>query len=289
VSGHVTLEALLASVRRRAAERRRRSPLARLERTVAQDLYRRERALDALAGPGCKLVAGCKRRSPATGALIAAAEGGAPGPPGALGRGEHRDWSERSAAYARGGAAALSIWTETDHFGGRLEDLRTVEHVPLARLRQDLVLDEGMVYETMSYGADMLVLLPAVLEAGRYRALATLARELGLAVWAEVHDEQGLERALEQGPEIVAAGARDPRTGALDPQRALRLLARVPGPAGSVRDGAPVRAVCGGLASADDLRRARDAGAGAARVGTALMRARDPEALLAAWRRALET
>jgi indole-3-glycerol phosphate synthase len=265
------LPAILADVRRRAAVRRRKSPLERLKRTVAQDLYRRERVLNAFQGPGFKLVAECKRRSPGSGTLI-----GAPG----VVRSEHHDWSDRAVACARGGAAALSIWTEQDHFGGRLADLRTVEHVALPRLRRDFLLDEGMVWETMPYGADMVLFSTAALSAGELRALAGLARELGLAVWIDAHDEAGLELALALEPELVGVSARDPLTLAVDPRAFERLLPRIPA--------GPARVAAGGIAHADDLKRARDAGAGAARVGTALMRSADPAATLAAWRAALE-
>ena len=273
------LAPIVAAVARRAEERRRRQPLARLERLVRQDLYRRERTLNAFAVPGFALIAECRRRAPFEDAAEAGDAHGPSGPT-AIVRPERHDWFERAAAYAEGGAAALSILTEEDHFGGALSDLRTVEHVRLPRLRKDFVLDEGMVLETMVYGADVLLLLPCVLEADALRRLDALARELGLARLVAVHDERGLALAAELEPELLGVDARDPGTFAVDPRTIERLVPAIPP--------GPIRVAEGGLACAADLVRARDAGAGAALVGAALMRAADPAATLRAWRAALD-
>ena len=114
------LAPIVAAVARRAEERRRRQPLARLERLVRQDLYRKERTLNAFARPGFALIAECKRRSPSGGELAPPATDGGPA------RQELHGWFERAALYAEGGATALSVVTEEDHHGGTLSDLRTV-------------------------------------------------------------------------------------------------------------------------------------------------------------------
>jgi len=271
------LDPILDAVRVRAAERRRTKPLERLEQIVAQDLYRRERVLDAFAGPGFKLIAECKRRSPSAGRLTHL-PGGEREP--ALRRSEDHDWFERAEAYARGGAAAISVLTEEDHFGGRLEDLRTVEHVQIPRLRKDFLLDEGMVYETMPYGADMVLLLPAILEPAKLRALRVLAGELGLGVLIEAHDEAELEFGLELEPELLGINARDLTTFEVDLRTVERLLPMIP-------EG-PIKVAESGVGTLDDLKRVRDAGADAALVGTTLMRAPDPAATLASWKAALD-
>jgi indole-3-glycerol phosphate synthase len=279
------LAPIVADVARRAQERRRRQPLARLERLVRQDLYRRERVLNAFARPGFALIAECKRRSPEAGELGPTRVGdhGADGDAGvarvALARAERHDWFERAALYAEGGATALSIVTEEDHFGGALSDLRTVEHVGLPRLRKDFVLDEGMVLETMVYGADMILFLPSVLEDDALRRLDALAKELGLARLIAVHDERGLALAAELEPEFLGVDARDPATAVVDLATVERLVPAIPP--------GPIRVAEGGLGGPADLVRARDAGAQAALVGTALMRAADPAATLRAWTQAL--
>ena len=268
------LEPILAAVRARADERRRRQPLERLERIARQDLYRRERVLNAFAQPGFAFIAECKRRSPSAGPLI----GSTP----ALARDEGRDWFERAQAYAAAGATAISVLTEQDHFGGSLDDLRTVEHCGVPRLRKDFLLDEGMLLETMPYGADMILLLPCVLQDDVLRRLDALAKELGLARLIEAHDERELELAIELEPELVGVNARDLTTFEVDLATVERLLPKIP-----VGTNGPVRVAESGIGGVDDLKRVRDAGADAALVGTTLMRAADPETTLRGWREAL--
>lgn len=270
------LRPIVEAVQRRAQERRRKSPMERLKRVVAQDLYRRERVLNAFAKPGFHIIAECKRSSPSAGRIACQA----PEAERALKRDESRDWFERADAYARGGASAISVLTEQDHFDGSLEDLRTVEHVHLPRLRKDFLLDEGMVYETMPYGADMILLLPCILEPGRLRALRTLAGELGLGVLIEAHDEEELELAIELEPELVGVNARDLTTFQVDLATVERLLPRIPDKLTRVAES--------GVETIDDLKRVRDAGADAALIGTTLMRAADPAATLAGWKAALD-
>src|SRR5262245_43639386 len=95
------LEPILQDVRRRLIERRTRLPLAALRRAARAEPTRRRRFMEALRGDRLAIIAECKRRSPASGPLRLGEE-----------------LSERAAAYARGGAAAVSVLTEQDHFLG---------------------------------------------------------------------------------------------------------------------------------------------------------------------------
>ncbi len=271
------LEPILACVRKRAAERRARQPLARLEQLVVPDSWRRERFLLALSKPELAIIAECKRRSLSAGVLIDEAHrpGTRPVPrpvPGPR-------WFALASAYKQGGAALLSVLTEEDHFGGSLEDLATVAHTGLSRLRKDFILDEGMLYETCLAGADAVLLIAAILPDPRLRALRELARELGLAVLLEVHDERELERALVFEPEALGVNARDLTSLEVDLATVERLLPRVPA--------AVLKVAESGIRGVDDLRRVRAAGANAVLVGETLIRAADPALLLASWREAL--
>lgn len=258
------LAPILAAVARRGAERRARLPLAELERGVTPDPARRARFLAALGAPGLSIVAEHKRRSPAAGGLAGA------GPQGAA----------RLVAYGRGGAAALSILTEEDHFGGALGDLAEAAAAGLPRLRKDFLLDEGMVLESLPAGADAVLLIVAALADPVLARLRRLAGELGLAVLVEVHDEPELARALEVEPDVLGVNARDLDTFAVDLAQVERLLPRVPP--------GLLRLAESGIENSADLLRVRAAGADGALVGSALMRATDPERLLATWREALD-
>lgn len=257
------LDPIVEAVARRAAERRSRCSLEDLRSGLAPDPTRRERFVSALKGPGLAFIAECKRRSPGAGAVLA--------------RG---DLLARAEAYARGGAAALSVLTEEDHFDGAPEDLARVGAAGLPRLRKDFLLDEGMVLESVAMEADAVLLLAVCLEGSLLGELRAAAGECGLAVLVEVHDEAELERAAAVAPDCLGVNARDLATFQVDPAIVARLLPRIPA--------GPVRVAESGLRAAADLRRVRDAGADAALVGESLMRAADPAATLREWRTALD-
>jgi indole-3-glycerol phosphate synthase len=252
------LDPILADVRRRLGERRAQVPLAQLRREARPDPARRERFLARLRRGGLQVIAECKRSSPSAGPLSV-----------------ELDWGERARSYARGGAAALSVLTERDHFYGAPEHLQQARAAGLPLLRKDFVLDESMVLESAAWGADAVLLLPLIVDDFALRDLAAAASELGLAALVEVHDEHELERALAIAPDLVGANARDLTTFEVDLATVERLLPRIPS--------SVVRVAESGLRQLDDLRRVRAAGADAALVGEALMRASDPERLLKHW------
>jgi len=257
------LDPILVAVARRAAARRLAQPLAALERAIRPDEARRARFVGALRAAPLAIIAECKRRSPSVGELSA-----------------ETDVTQRAEAYRRGGASALSILTEEDHFAGSLGDLIAVAPSGLPRLRKDFVLDEGMVLESAAFGADAVLLIAVCLPGPRLGALAALARDVGLATLVEVHDEAELERGLAARPDCLGVNARDLRTFQVDLGVVERLLALVPPDV--------VRIAESGVHGLAELRRVRDAGADAALIGEALMRAPDPAATLTAWRAALE-
>jgi len=121
--------------------------------------------------------------------------------------------------------------------------------------------------------------MPAILDDATLVRLRALAKEYGIAVMLEVHDERELERALPLEPELIGVNARDPRTLQTDLAVVERLLPRVPK--------GVLRVAEGGLRGTDDLKRARAAGADVALVGEALVKSADPAATLRAWKDAL--
>lgn len=256
------LDPILASVQTRLDARRRERPLAELRRDATPDPARRERFTAALKTDALEVIAEIKRRSPARGDLALAA-----------------DPLEQAQRYARGGAAALSVLTEEDHFRGAPADLERVAPAGLPRLRKDFLLDESMVIEGLLWGADAVLLLACVLEGPRLGELRAVARELGLAALVEVHDDEELERALAVEPDLVGINARDLTTFTIDLATVERLMPQVPARF--------VRVAESGIATVSDLRRVRAAGADAALIGEALMRAGDPEATLRGWKEAL--
>lgn len=272
------LDPILDAVRKRSAARRRQMTFERLEEHVKPDSWRRERVLTALTKPDLAFIAEMKRRSPSAGPLLVEDEDPRRSGPSRRPRVGPK-WLSLAAAYKAGGADMLSVLTEEDHFDGSLDDLRTVEFTRLPRLRKDFVVDECMVLEGCSYGADAVLLVAAILDDATLARLRALAREYGIAVLLEVHDEDELDRALPLEPELIGVNARDLRTLTTDLSVVERLLPRVP--AGFLR------VAESGIRGVDDLKRVRAAGAHAVLVGETLVKSADPAGTLAAWKEAL--
>lgn len=113
--------------------------------------------------------------------------------------------------YAAGGAAAISVLTEEDHFKGSLDDLRAVRAaVDLPILRKDFIFDPFQIYEAAAAGADAILLIAAMLDDPQVRELAAAAEgELGMDVLVEVHTRDELERAIRAGADLIGVNNRD--------------------------------------------------------------------------------
>jgi indole-3-glycerol phosphate synthase len=178
------LDEMTRAVRAQVERRREQVPLAELERTMSG---RREGRPfnDALASPGISLIAEYKRRSPAAGDLPRGAD----------------PVEQMVGAYERGGAAALSILTESDHFGGSVADLRAARSATdLPILRKDFTVDRYQLYEAAVVQADAVLLVVAVLEPDELERLHAEAQGLDLDCLVEVHDAEELETALRSTP-----------------------------------------------------------------------------------------
>ena len=149
---------------------------------------------------GSSVIAEVKRKSPSKGALA-----------------DIPDPAVLAAAYARGGAAAISVLTEQRRFGGSLDDLRAVRAaVETPILRKDFIVSSYQLVEGRAAGADLALLIVAALDDDELRRLYGEARELGLTVLVEVHDEPETERAVELGAELIGVNARNLKTLAVD-------------------------------------------------------------------------
>lgn len=246
------LGALLASARERA-ERLDESRL----RAEAGALGPAADLAAALSGPGLSVIAEVKRRSPSRGDIQ----------PGL-------DPSAQAAAYAAGGAAAVSVLTESRHFGGSLADLEAVRaQVRLPVLRKDFLLMPAQVWEARVVGADAVLLIVAALDDDELRRLLTVTEEAGMTALVEIHDEREAERALAAGAGVVGVNNRDLRTFTVDVGVAARLAPML--------TEAEVRVAESGIDSGAAAASMAAAGYDAVLVGEALVRSADPAALVA--------
>jgi indole-3-glycerol phosphate synthase len=178
-------------------------------------------------------------------------------------------------AYAAGGAAALSVLTDDAFFQGSLADLAAARAAcGLPVLRKDFTLDENHVTEAAAGGADAILLIAAILDAGEIRSLAEKAAGYGMAALVEVHDERDLAKALEAGAGIIGVNNRDLATFEVTLETSLRLAARIPTDVLKVSES--------GIRSARDIERLRAAGYRAFLVGEHLMKSEDPAEALRA-------
>jgi len=169
--------------------------------------------------------------------------------------------------YAAGGAAALSVLTDETFFGGHLDYLMQVRRaVPLPLLRKDFTVDAYQIDEARVAGADAILLIVSILSAEQLSDFSGRARDLGLDVLVEVHDEAELQAALAVGADLVGVNNRDLRTFEVDLETTARLARQIPSEAGALL------VAESGIGGPADLEYLREAGAGAFLVGESLMR-----------------
>lgn len=204
------LKSIVAGSQRRADEipdRRRREAVDGL--TPRLPSFR-----DAIAGRDrLSLIAEWKRRSPSRGPIPL-----------------RLDLDAQLRAYQDGGAAALSILTEPDHFGGSLDDLRRASassRLPI--LRKDFLVDPRQMNEAARCGASAALLIVRVLDRGALAECVAACEECRIDALIECHDERELACALAFDHAILGVNNRDLDTLRIEPARALRLLPRVPG------------------------------------------------------------
>lgn len=132
-------------------------------------------------------------------------------------------------AYAAAGASALSILTDQSFFGGKEEDLiraRKVNKLPL--LRKDFMLDEYQIIEAKAMGADIILLIAAILTPEEIRKLAGCAKNLGLNVLLEVHNREELDRSICDDLDAIGVNNRNLGDFSVSVQHSYDLAPHIP-------------------------------------------------------------
>jgi indole-3-glycerol phosphate synthase len=181
--------------------------------------------------------------------------------------------SKQALHYQDGGAAAISVLTEPESFGGSFTDLSDVaDAVDIPALCKDFVVDPSQLFAARGHGADAVLLMVSVL-GERLRDLIDTAATLGLTPLVEVIDEGELDAAFSAGAQLIGVNSRDLRTLEIDRERAMRVVGSA-----SVQGATVVAA--SGVKQRSDVELAAAAGAHAVLVGETLMRAAFPEDVL---------
>ncbi|HEX6161029.1 MAG TPA: indole-3-glycerol phosphate synthase TrpC [Thermoanaerobaculia bacterium] len=180
-----------------------------------------------------------------------------------------------AAAYAAGGAAAISVVTEPDFFHGSRDWLaRARGAAALPVIMKDFIVEPSQLLRGIAAGADAILLIAAILDANRLRDFIALLDAYGCDALVEVHDEEELERALAAGARLIGVNNRDLRDFRVDLGTSERLSARMPREI--------VRVAESGIRTRTDVERLRAAGFHAFLVGESLLRQNDRAAAVRA-------
>lgn len=130
-------------------------------------------------------------------------------------------------AYTQHGASGLSVLTDHEFFGGNNEDLiaARVNNIPI--LRKDFVIDPYQLLEAKAIGADVVLLIAACLTTGEVKELAAYAKELGLEVLLELHEDNELSHICNE-VDMVGINNRNLKTFKVDIQRSIVLSKLIP-------------------------------------------------------------
>ncbi len=225
--------------------------------------------------PGMNVIAEIKRASPSKGIIR-----------------ENVDPAEYARKYELGGAAAISVLTDGNFFGGSPDDLSKVKSAAsLPTLRKDFVISSYQVYESAAMGADAVLLIVRALLPESLRDLLSLCAGIGLDALVEAHDESEFDTAVEAGARLVGINNRDLATFQTDISTSIGIAGRVARARGdsagaqvgrrSHRPG-PVLVSESGIHTRFDIERLLDAGIWNFLIGEGIMRSDDPVGFLKA-------
>ncbi|WP_136161105.1 indole-3-glycerol phosphate synthase TrpC [Sphingomonas flavalba] len=248
------LETICATTRAEVARRKAARPQADIEAAIAGQTPPRgfRAALDAM--PGHALIAEIKKASPSKGLIRADFD-----PPA------------HARAYQAGGAACLSVLTDTPYFQGHADYLVAARAAcTLPVLRKDFMVDPWQVAEARAMGADAILIIVAALDDGQMAEIEAAAIDQGMDALVEVHDAAELERALRLRSRLIGVNNRNLRDFSVDFERTYELVGRAPAGCTFVAES--------GLGSAADLDAMAAHGVRCFLVGEALMRENDVEA-----------
>jgi indole-3-glycerol phosphate synthase len=141
---------------------------------------------------------------------------------------EHAVAPEVAKGYAASGASAISVLTDSQYFGGSLTDLRMVrEAVAVPLLRKDFTIDAYQLYEAKANGADIILLIAAILSPAQVKELAAEAHSIGLEVLLEIHDEQELLHVCAEA-DLVGINNRNLKNFEVNIDHSIRLQSLLP-------------------------------------------------------------
>lgn len=248
------LEQICEDKKTHIEKRKAACPLSDLKAQLADTERAAPRFIESIKNdPQISLIAEIKKASPSAGVIRA-------------------DFDPASLAvkYQNAGASCLSVLTDEPYFQGHDDYIAAVKAAcPLPALRKDFIIDAYQVYETKALGADCLLLIMAALSDDQAGEFYNIAKEIGLDVLFEVHDDGELSRTLRLSPKMMGINSRNLKTLEVNLQRALDMAQNLPADI--------VRVAESGIKTPEDVALLTHAGFDAMLVGESLMKQDDLE------------
>lgn len=247
------LEQIVNSTRKSVVMRKSQTPLSEIEKAVDYQAPPRD-FVGALQGDCIRLIAEIKRASPSKGLLCT-----------------NLDAASLARTYTQGGAAAISVLTESEYFLGNFADLKAVRmQVDLPLLCKDFVVDHYQIYEARAHGADAILLIAAILTQRELKVLLETTHSLGMVALVEVHNRYELTRVLKLSLGIIGINNRNLADFSVDLETTLKLRPLIPEDVLVISES--------GIHTHDNVHRLQRAGVNAILVGEALVTSNDPAA-----------
>lgn len=179
------------------------------------------------------------------------------------------DVAETTKAYNYAGASALSVLTDVDFFGGKTEDIlaaRAVNDIPI--LRKDFIIDEYQILEAKAWGADIILLIAAILTPKQIDDFGKFAKNLGLNVLLEVHNQEELKRSISPFLDAIGVNNRNLADFTVDIQTSFKLVDQIPNSFLKISESA--------ISHPDTIKALKKAGFNGFLVGENFMKTDDP-------------
>ncbi len=245
------LDKIFAHKKEELDSTRRKTPLSEIKGRIGQKEPVRDVRKALAPAKGSRIIAEIKKRTPFKGELRPDFDGLA-----------------IAREYAAHGAAAISVLTESNYFGGNIDFLSQVrDEVKIPLLRKDFIFDPYQVHESRAFGGDFFLLIATWLDKNQMEDLLELGKELGMTALVETHCEKDMEKAFSVGAFLIGINNRDLKTGKTDlgiSRRLIKMAKMVP----------DNLLVCeSGIHSSGDIQELEKLGAHAFLIGESLMKA----------------
>ncbi|MEO9020752.1 MAG: indole-3-glycerol phosphate synthase TrpC [Ginsengibacter sp.] len=205
------LDTIIARKRTEVAEKKRNQSITELEKKplFEREIFSFKGSLLDKSKTG--IIAEFKRRSPSKGIIN-----------------DKATVVEVTSGYVQYGASAISVLTDEEFFGGSLNDLLEARINKIPVLRKDFIIDEYQLVESKAFGADIILLIAACLLREEVKKLANFAKNLGLNVLLEIHNEEELDYLCDD-IDVVGINNRDLKTFTVDINHSIELCKKIPG------------------------------------------------------------